>query len=408
MTDGAPHEYKETPGTCLACGNSPVNHLATYCVQSFSIWSSQAASRQGGLHAAIRSLGDSLFDRVEPYLYPIMAALPMVSFAHDPAGAYTYRSQVVWEEAQRRGIPMEQMMLFRSPTEIYRARLGDSWKYFQSLPITTPSDTNPVEMDDKFLLKQKLRAAGIPAPRAVSVTTLPGALAVSAEWRVPLAIKPRVGSRGRHTTVNVRTPEDVAHAFKSAQKLCKYVVVEEYLEGSVCRGTVVGGKLAGFFQANPPKVTGDGRATIKELIAASNSAKPERVQEVVLTDETLAFLARGGYSSETILPTGITIPLTHRTGRLFGGRTRELLGHEHPKLRAYLERAAALLKTPIVGFDLIIPDPEADPDTQKWGIIEANSLPYIDLHYLPLEGAPSNVAAHVWDYVEAGIRRATA
>jgi D-alanine-D-alanine ligase-like ATP-grasp enzyme len=333
-----------------------------------------------------------------------MASLPMVSFAHDPAGAYTYRSQVVWEEAQRRGIPMEQMTIFGSPTEIYRARLGDSWKYFQSLPITTPSDTNPVEMDDKFLLKQKLRAAGIPAPRAVSVTKLADAYEAQAQWQTPLAIKPRVGSRGRHTTVNVRTPEEMSVAFKSAQKLCKYVVVEEYLEGSVCRGTVVGGMLAGFFQAHPPEVTGDGRSTIVELVAAQNAAKPERVQDISLTDESLAFLERGGYSPETILPSGVTIPLTHRTGRLFGGRTRELLGHEHKKLREYLERAAALLKTPIVGFDLIIPDPEADPDTQKWGIIEANSLPYIDLHYLPLTGTPSNVAARVWDYVEAGDR----
>jgi cyanophycin synthetase len=69
----------------------------------------------------------------------------------------------------------------------------------------------------------------------------------------------------------------------------------------------------------------------------------------------------------------------------------------HPKLREYLERAAAALGVPIVGFDLIIKDPEGDPEIQEWGIIEANSLPFIDLHYLPLHGEPSNVAAHVWD-----------
>jgi D-alanine-D-alanine ligase-like ATP-grasp enzyme len=62
-----------------------------------------------------------------------------------------------------------------------------------------------------------------------------------------------------------------------------------------------------------------------------------------------------------------------------------------------MERAARALQTPLVGFDLIIPDPERDPDAQTWGVIEANSLPYIDLHYLPLEGTPSNVAASVWD-----------
>jgi D-alanine-D-alanine ligase-like ATP-grasp enzyme len=91
------------------------------------------------------------------------------------------------------------------------------------------------------------------------------------------------------------------------------------------------------------------------------------------------------------------VPLTHRTGRLFGGETRELLASVHPKLRDTLERAVRTLDVPVVGLDVIIKDPEADPDTQTWGIIEANSLPFIDLHYLPLYGTPSNPAAQVWD-----------
>jgi cyanophycin synthetase len=214
----------------------------------------------------------------------------------------------------------------------------------------------------------------------------------------PVVVKPRSGSRGRHTTVNVCTEDDLARAFKSAQKLCHYVAVEAYLDGgSVCRATVVGGKLVGFFQAHPPRILGNGRSTVSELIREQNAHKPERVQDIVLTDEHRRFIARQGYSETSVLPAGFALALTQRTGRLFGGYTRELLGREHPKLKLYAERAAAALGTALVGFDLIIPDPEQDPDAQRWGIIEANSLPYIDLHYLPLEGTPSNVAASVWD-----------
>jgi D-alanine-D-alanine ligase-like ATP-grasp enzyme len=56
--------------------------------------------------------------------------------------------------------------------------------------------------------------------------------------------------------------------------------------------------------------------------------------------------------------------------------------------------------TPIVGFDFIIPDPTQDPRDQKWGIIEANMNPFIDLHHFPLVGNPINVAAKVWDMWE--------
>jgi D-alanine-D-alanine ligase-like ATP-grasp enzyme len=63
----------------------------------------------------------------------------------------------------------------------------------------------------------------------------------------------------------------------------------------------------------------------------------------------------------------------------------------------YMEKAGVVLGAPVVGFDVIIENPTEDPDTVRWGIIEANSLPFIDLHYLPLHGTPSNPASAVWD-----------
>jgi hypothetical protein len=38
-----------------------------------------------------------------------------------------------------------------------------------------------------------------------------------------------------------------------------------------------------------------------------------------------------------------------------------------------------------------------DPDMQHWGIIECNSLPFINLHHFPIEGNPENVASKIWD-----------
>lgn len=396
MTDGAPHEYKEKVGKCAECGNSPVNHLGSYLTHTLSVVSSR--ENASTVRRKFGQWSDALQSWVDPLMYRGFAALPVTRFAHEPHNAKTYRSQVVWEEAVRRGITMEQMTLFGAHTEIYRAHVDGAWKYFQSLPIPPHLEYPAYDwIDDKFELKRVLRNAGIPVPRIASVTTLQGALDAFAGFAGPVVVKPRAGSRGRHTTVNVCTTEDFATAFRSAKKLCRYVALEEYLEGSVCRGTVVSGKLVGFFQGEAPKVVGDGRSTISQLIERQNAVKHERVQPIVLADEHVRFLQRDDLTPDSILPEGKVVALTHRTGRLFGGKTRELLGSEHPKLRAYLERAAEAVHAPVVGFDLIIEDPEADPDTQKWGIIEANSLPYIDLHYLPLEGEPSNVAAAIWD-----------
>ncbi len=389
-------EYREKASACADCGNSPVNHFESYWSHTFSVWFGSITGS-----AFLQGTSRFLARLFEPIIFRTFASLPGVSFSHDPNRAVTYRSQVIWEEAARRGIDMEQMIFFGRPTELYRARIHGAWRYFQSLPLFAGLDTAVDWIDDKFRLKEELTKAGIATPRARSLTTARAADRALDEIGTPVVVKPREGSRGRHTTVNVRTRVQMREAFAIAQRLCRYVVVEEYLSGSVCRATVVGGKLVGFFQAQPPTVVGDGVSSIRVLVDLQNAQRPERVGEIMLNHEHERFLARLGCTFDTVLPLGAVVSLTHRTGRLFGGRTRELLGSEHPKLRAYAERAAGLLSAPVVGFDLIIPNPEEDPDLQRWGIIEANSLPYIDLHYLPLEGQPSIVARDVWNYVEA-------
>lgn len=394
------HEYKEKPGACAQCGNSPVNHPMTYAFNLLNVPFNELSYR----HSASRIL--AVFERAARALMETFEAINLralhllrgVTYGTDISKARTYRSQVIWEEAKRRGIAMEQVYVFGIPTDIYRAHLRGAWQYFKSIPVPPEvSQAAYLWIDDKFLLKRELTAVGIPVPDSRSVTSPSDAREALTLIGAPVVVKPRAGSRGRHTTTFVTTVADLDAAFASAQQLCRHVSVEKCLLGPVCRATVIQGRLAGFFAAYPPLVIGDGVSTIGARIAAWNNTLPDRVQPITLTPEHHAFMRRRGVDENTVLEKGTTMTLSHRTGRLFGGTTRELLDTVHPKLRAYVENAAQELDVPVVGFDLIIPDPETDPDAQQWGIIEANSLPFIDLHYLPLYGAPSNPAAQVWD-----------
>jgi len=153
----------------------------------------------------------------------------------------------------------------------------------------------------------------------------------------------------------------------------------------------------GFFKADPPQIAGDGLKTIKELIVEKNKNRPERISEILINDDLVHFIGRLGYNLESVLPKGIKIDLSAKTGRMYGGYTREMLKDVHPKLISILNKAGNIVEAPVAGFDLIIEDPTKDPDTQKWGIIECNSLPFIDLHYFAYEGEPVNLAKNVWD-----------
>ena len=88
--------------------------------------------------------------------------------------------------------------------------------------------------------------------------------------------------------------------------------------------------------------------------------------------------------------------LAHTIGVSYGGESFEVTPETHPDIRAILERAAAVVDDPLIGFDFIIPDPTRSPSEQRWGIIECNGIPFINLHHYPLQGKPNNVGQYVW------------
>ncbi len=165
----------------------------------------------------------------------------------------------------------------------------------------------------------------------------------------------------------------------------------------MCRATVVGGVLGGFYRASTPFVIGDGVKNITELILEKNTNAHERISPVVVTDEIKDYVARAGYALSDILPDNYKLPLTHRTGRLWGGTTKEMIDELHPSFIPIIERAADILKISVAGFDCIIEDPTKDAYSQRWGIIECNTLPFIDLHYFAFTGKPRNIAGMIWD-----------
>lgn len=383
--------------TCSACGTSPVNHHVMYIasiIESLIIEPLEILLSHG---IDLKQSG-WIINNFTKFHFGVLKLFGMVKYSNDVEKACSGRSKLIWEEAVRRGIPMQQVIIWGRPLEHYKAKINGKWIHFESLPIPAHLEQSAYAwLDDKFILKNKLRKASIAVPRSKKAFTLRGAKKSFDSIEKPVIVKPISGSRGRHTTTNIRTLEELANACRLCRQISPFFVVEEHLFGSVYRATVVGNKLVGFYRADPPQVTGDGMHTIEELVIEKNSKKNERLSDIVINDDVLSYIGRKGYTPNTILAQGNTIDLTAKTGRMYGGYTREMLPEVHPKMHEIFERASHVIPAPILGFDLIIPDPTSDPDTQKWGIIECNSLPFIDLHYFALEGTPRDIAPYIWD-----------
>lgn len=402
QTHTAPMVHKK--GACLYCGNNPTPHSASWIDSTIALtlnpfFQFVSGSRVG--HALL-SVSEFILDRS----WDALVSISFIRFSGDPEHPPTSRGKVVYDEAVARGWEMETAIIFGKPVDVYRIIFPGGKKLpFSGLPrLSIDEAASSSWIDDKAVLKKHLNEAGIPISMGKSFDNVKKAEKYFETARKPVITKPRLGSRGRHTTTFIQTTEDFKKAFLISQQLGPYVVVEEHLIGSVYRATMIDRKLAGVLAGDPPRITGDGVHTVLELIDIKNDTRDERVSAFTPSGLTEAFLNRQGFSLGDTLEEGITIDLTEKIGLSYGGKSREVTPLTHPKLRAELERAARVVDDPILGFDFITTDVSADPDTVRWGIIECNALPFINLHHDPLEGEPVNVAGIFLDYIEQNMK----
>lgn len=382
------------PAPCIACAGAPASHL--------SLWLgtvADGATLRLPLYALpfyrpLMRLAEAIVNAMGEFFYVIGRTLHFVSLSSDTGSAVSTRSRLLWEEAIRRGISMQQVFLFGLPTDIFRVRYGTAHDSFRSLPLMP--EASALRMDDKVLFKRTMEAVGVPVPRSFGVSRR--SQASGALQAVGTAcVKPRTGSNARHTYPNVRTEAELDEAFDGVKQISAFVTVEEYLEGNLCRATCVDGTLIGFLESAYPNVTGDGVSTIEELVAKANETRLEGIDPIEFDAITEGFIARRGYARDSVLPEGATLALSYRGGTSVGGSNREHGRNIHPSFIPIIEKAAQNTGLHIVGFDIIIPDPMQPQDTQRWGFIEANSLPWIDLHAHPYYGEPIDVSSAVWD-----------
>lgn len=380
---------------CLYCGNNPIPHTVHKFYESIDI--AFGPIRRWLSASWLGRLGDRFGNLVGLGFFKILYSLGLVQINTSIEEIKYDRARVLWEEAQRRGLPMEEIRPFNRSIDLYRTRVNNRDFWFMNLPRKEHVATsNLTWVDDKWLLKKKLREVALPIAAGGAFISLSAAKRMFDQLEKPVIVKPRAGSRGRHTTTLIYTPEDFKQAFKIAKQLCSWVMVEEHLFGDVQRGTVIGGKLIGVLGGSSPKVTGDGVSTIATLIKKVDAVRPTGVKEIQTNPY---FMQRQGLTMESILPAGQTVYLSEKIGVNYGGTSFDATPYAHTDTKQMLEAAGKALNVSIVGFDFIVPDIRKSYKEQKSGIIEANGAPFINLHHDPLYGSPINAAKAVWDLI---------
>lgn len=393
-----------TQPTCPDCGNAPVNHAA----EKFDIWLSWTFK-------PITKPFENLMMVIASWTFPFLSHYFLPAFfkfltfvhlgkiAHNPDEKTSGRATVFWNEAKSRGIDMWEFQLFGLGRELFVATFNGTSITFDGLPRPGVGYSKSLSwMDNKGIMRKKFKAAGICVANGGDTGSLKKALQLFNTLNKPVIVKPNLGSRSRHTTTHIATQEEFIIAFKKAKQLSPWVVVEENLIGLVHRATLIGGKLVAVLRREPPCVWGDGVHTVGQLIDIENQ-NPTRKEEKIfhtikISDEVLQELKRQNITLESVVADKQLVTLHQKASRGLGGGATDVTAHVHPDNVAVLELADSVLHDPLVGVDFIIDDiSKSYKDQPRSGVIECNSLPFIDLHHFPLKGDVQNVAGALWD-----------
>lgn len=389
---------------CPDCEPAQVNHFVIRTASWLGLLFKPALRP---LHYLLRVLlpprSFSFFDTAGPLALRALSLLRIGRIHAALAPHASDRARALWSEAAGRGIAMQEYRC--GPIkELFIARHNGQTRCFDGLPRPVgPEAESLYWMDNKPLMRKQFAAAGIPIARGASAFSEKQGLAIFRSLAKPVITKPHTGSRSRHTTIHIETEADFIRGFRNAKTISPKVLIEEELKGFVFRGTLIGGRLAATLRREPPHVLGDGAHTVRELVERENS-RPERhagiFHPISTGEEAEGELARQGLVWTSVPRKGAFVPLSQKISRGVGGSNTDVTDAVHPENRKLLERIGKVLQDPLVGVDFIMRDVALPwQSKERCGVIECNSLPFIDLHHYPLDGAPRNVAGALWDLI---------
>lgn len=243
---------------------------------------------------------------------------------------------------------------------------------------------------DKDATAKLLRRFGFTVPTGRAFThdgrlrvgrDIGGAYAYAKRLGLPVLVKPNDSSADQHVAV-VYTRAQFYSAARAVFAASTTMLVQRLARGSDCSIVVLDGEVLMATEKTRPCVAGDGRSTIRRLIATDRRRRLQagHPTELRADDARVArHLAHGRRTLETVPPRGERVELLPCGNLGVGGDVRVVTEVLHPALRALAIRAVSDLGLRLASVDLVLSRP-ADLPPARCTVLEVNTAPGLDTH----------------------------
>lgn len=313
-------------------------------------------------------------------------------------------TQIFMFDAIQKGV---QVKVLDESDQFLRLQFQDHVEYVKNANMTSKdSYIVPLIMENKTVTKKVLKEAGFRVPGGAEFSSMEEAVKAYPRFAdQAFVIKPKSTNYGLGITIFKEGAdlEDYQAGLAIAFREDSSVLVEEFMPGTEYRFFVIGGEVQAIMLRVPANVIGNGIRTVKELVEEKNS-DPLRgtnhrapLELIQLGELEQLMLKEQGLTIESVPQANQIVYLRENSNISTGGDSIDMTDEFSEAYKKIAVSAVEALGAKISGIDLIIPDKEIDPTTDKkaYGIIEANFNPAMHMHVYPFAGKGRRLTMNV-------------
>ena len=313
-------------------------------------------------------------------------------------------TQIFMFDAIQKGV---QVKVLDESDQFLRLQFQDHVEYVKNVNMTSKdSYIVPLIMENKTVTKKVLKEAGFRVPGGAEFSSMEEAVKAYPRFaEQAFVIKPKSTNYGLGITIfkEGASLEDYQAGLAIAFREDSSVLVEEFMPGTEYRFFVIDGEVQAIMLRVPANVIGDGIRTVKELVEEKNS-DPLRgtnhrapLELIQLGELEQLMLKEQGLTIESVPQANQIVYLRENSNISTGGDSIDMTDEFSEAYKKIAVSAVEALGAKISGIDLIIPDKEIDPTTDKkaYGIIEANFNPAMHMHVYPFAGKGRRLTMNV-------------